>query len=172
MCGVCGEHLDVERAEDALWYYVCVNDDCCQVWVSVDDLDAAVMAQVLARLAGAGIRAPASPEQIADVNERLAGLDRDYAAGNLDRREYLLIRREVYLSGEELRRRADQGAAGLEMNGELTADTFKRWWVTASIEKNRELLTLLLEHVKIHPADDPNTPHIATSRVTCAWRTY
>jgi len=170
-CGVCATPLCLEPTDDSLVHYVCLAADCGEVWVDAEALESSVMIQVLSRLSAAGIRAPANPEQMADTHRRLKELDAEYAAGRLERTVYLETRREVYDTGEELRRLADQGPTGLDLGGEVTPDVFAHWWAHAPLERSRELLSLLLEYVDVHPTTEPEGVELDMARVTYEWRT-
>ncbi len=176
-CGKCTVPLEVELSDVGELCYLCLNDDCGQVWVDSETLESTVMVQVLSRLASAGIRAElapteaelaAVPEQIEDTNRRLAELDNAHADGKLDRREYLEVRREVYAAGEQLRQVAE--SPGQLRAGPATPQSLAKWWIATPLEGRREVLSMLLRRVDVHPDGRADENGVAAVHVTFDWR--
>lgn len=178
-CAVCAGQLSVELADDSLLYYVCGDEDYGQVWIQADALEAAVTVQVFTRLSSPTLRAELErvanlagmAEGLEKTRHRLRDLDDQYAAGKLDRAVYLEVRRQVYATGEGLRRIIDDHNE--PDFGTITTEGIGKWWINSPIDRRRELLALLVDHIDVQPGpgqrDEDYDPEPSV-HVSIAWR--
>lgn len=156
----------------------CTAPGCSAAAIRVELIEADVTERVLARLtdpsyrrklarAIAKVTRGADPDQAAaEVRERLAVLGTDYADGRIER--------ETMLAGTERARArlavAERAGSLTEMLDELDAlpvEDILSWWEAAGVERQREVIGLLLDHVDVRSSEGRTV--VGADRLDYVW---
>jgi len=164
-CGLCANAM-VYRGTS----YACpvAPAGCGRVRIGAPALEAYIRDLVFSLLTTpqtrAGLRRAESRAKTADkalkaANGRLTQAAVDYAKGDISRPAWLALSREHQRLTAAANRERRRLAATGHLPKPLTPKTLAAWWDKASTTTKRELLGLVLDHVKIKPAPDRRRPH-------------
>ncbi|WP_176459335.1 MULTISPECIES: recombinase family protein [unclassified Rhodococcus (in: high G+C Gram-positive bacteria)] len=182
-CGVCGASL-YSYASGESYKYKCPSapTGCGRVSIKGGDLDAEITEGVLARLTDAGYRRAlqgavnalsvpqAAEEQLAELRGRLDALGEDYADGVIDRTQMqkgTARLRERIAKAKGLVERATT----LSDIPEPTVEKILAWWEDASIQRRRDVVGVLLDHVTVKPSTGRIANGIHPDRLHYEWKT-
>jgi DNA invertase Pin-like site-specific DNA recombinase len=165
-CSLCGEKLIARPNSHGARAYVCSTGPaftgCGKIRRIAEPTEELVTVQALARIANpdelAAISAMAAPgagdedaaAEITAVNGRLEELGRDYADGLLGRVEFLAARNRLQERLDDARATLRPAAAALPPGLDVTK--LAAWWEQADLAARRNLLSVLIDKVVIHPA--------------------
>jgi site-specific DNA recombinase len=177
-CGRCGAAMASRATGKGVRRYVCHADrGCGRCGIAAEPLEELIVEAVLSRFDGTTIPTKGRTDhddklaEIEALEQRLADLSEDYAAGHLSRIE-------LRVGGERIRERLDvlrsELAADLVDSG--VGDRFgepgelRRAWPTLTFDRRRAVLALAVESVTISPTTRA-TNYFDPERVEAiAWR--
>ncbi|MGW6376211.1 recombinase family protein [Rhodococcus sp. NPDC055112] len=182
-CGVCGSALYANTSSTRADSYACSirTGGCGRISVKAEDLEADTIERVLARLSDAKFRRKLTKEinalatgedaakQLADLEARFTTLGEDFADG--------LIERETMRAGTE-RIRAKKATIELQVQRrevlddlpEPTVAQVVQWWEEASKRRQRDVVSVLLDHVTVKPTSRRGHAGIDPDRLQHTWK--
>lgn len=186
-CGLCGNALQGQPSNSGKPGYVChpnpQTNACGRIRIAAAGIEAETADRVLGRLASPTIRRrlaaqvqtnPDSGElltdQLGDLEARLKQLGEDYAEGLIGRTEFHAARARVQLRIDETRVAVARAAQVESLPGGGSAEDLAQWWETASLERRRDLITVLIDHISIAPVTRRGYTGYDPDRVTFVWR--
>jgi hypothetical protein len=174
----CGKDLYSSKSRDLPRAYICRKGSptygCGRLRISAGQLEALVGATVMARLQTPIImerlrRAAeryGSPDQILgaidDVDARLRGAGGQYARRELSQPTLEGIEAAARTEKADLRERLKQ-AERLQLMPD--SDALAEWWVDARVDDQRELVSLVLDHIVVKPALRRGNIPLSTERL-------
>ncbi len=184
VCGVCGADL-VARPRAGHRSYVCAKGvnfaGCGKIRMKADPFEAEVRDQVIAALAGPGLRAALEADDDGDQGalydrlradeEALHALEVDfYTEGALSKAGYLAAREKLAARIEETRSRlARTDRSGVLADLPESEDALRAEWQSRSVAWRRSLVAALVESVEVGPAVQGRN-FFDPERVSIVWR--
>lgn len=187
-CGLCGSKMVPQTSGSKKPGYACRPGPpvggCGRIRIAAPDLEANVAERVLARLASPAVRqrlaAAASQttesgelltDQIAELEKRLTELSEDRVEGLITREQMLAGTARVKERLDELRSAVARAAQVQSLPEAITPESLADWWENdATIERKRDLIMTLLEHIEIHPATRKGMRTFDEDRVVYLWK--
>lgn len=182
-CGVCGSALYANSSATRSTNYTCAlrSGGCGRISVKAEDLEADIVEHVLARLSdkkfrralAKSVNALASTEegeqQLAALEKKLSTLGEDYAEDLIDR-ETLRSGTEKIRAKQETTRLQMARRAVLEDLPEPTVKDVVQWWEEASKRRQKDVVSVLLDHVTVKPTERRGHPGIDPDRLDRVWK--
>ncbi|MEV4704527.1 zinc ribbon domain-containing protein [Actinoplanes sp. NPDC049316] len=180
----CGKTLYTQPSAKGTRGYVCRSGSpsygCGRIRIAAPALEEIVAARALARLASPQVldrlrRAVGAfgtdgfsiEQDLKDLDDRLREAGEQYARRELSMTTLQAIEKQGKIERKQLLERAKQADRLLSMPApEALAD----WWVDASVDQQRELLSLVLDHVKVKPAARRGNVPLDTDRLEFVWK--
>lgn len=187
ICGLCGNALSSQPSGAKKRGYVCRKDGaghgCGRIRIAADPIENEAAERVLARLASPAVRRRLAAallagdefdgerilDRIAAEEGKLAELGRDYADGLIGRVEFHAARDRVQARLDDLRQNA-AGAARLRSLPGLDPESLAAWWEDADLQRRRDLVSLVLDHVVVGKATRFGPVGLDEDRLTWVWR--
>ncbi|CAB4912244.1 unannotated protein [freshwater metagenome] len=193
VCGLCGTTLKSQptRRRDGTISrgYTCRSDQhvgaCGRIRIAADLLEEEVAARVLARLASPSVRkrlqaagsvAPSGDdgsslaEHLQSLDSKLAALGRDYGDGLIDRSAFLAAQTRLQQRQADARAQLQQ-LARLQQLPAADPAALAQWWADATIERRRDLVSAVLDHIVVGPATKRGPRRtLDDDRLTWLWR--
>jgi site-specific DNA recombinase len=181
-CSRCGATLRASRRGDGTRRYMCEkqpgHEGCGRVAIKAQPLEELLVEDVFhlvddARLARAITRKPrAGPgpaRHLADVEQRLDDLARDFGEGTISRREWLAARGTLERRAAGLRSELVTDTDDAVMQPYRSRGALRAAWPNLDLERKRAILAVLIDHVVIHPGT-PGRHAFESERAEPIWR--
>lgn len=184
VCGLCGTQLSSQPSNSGKRGYVCRStapqSGCGRIRIAAEPIELEVAVRVLTRMASPKVRARLGAasstaedgsllvEQIATLEGRLAQLGRDYADGEIGRTEFHAARGRLSERIDEARR-AVVAASRLDDLPAADPEKLAVWWEEASLERRRELVQVVLDHIVVGPATRRGPSGLDEDRLQWIW---
>jgi site-specific DNA recombinase len=185
VCGHCRRRLAISKRTDGTRRYTCHpvpgTDSCGRIAVQAHHVEAEVRDQVLAVLTGPHLEAILAAEsdggtradalaQLEAAEDRLADLARAYAAGDIQRREWLAAREVA-----EQRIAATRHTLDTDGRGQILADRpsdpdARARWDAEGVEWRRGILSAVIDQVLVKPAAVRGRRVFDPHRIEIVWR--
>lgn len=184
VCGLCGQPLQSQPSNSGKRGYACKRPiGCGRIRIAADPLEEAAAAHALARLASpkvrgrieqaaAGVDADSGDRLVAvieDLEKRLRELGEDYGDGLIGRTEFHAARERINTRLADARDRLAQ-AARLAQLPVADPRELATWWEDAPLERRRELIATVLDHVSVAKATRLGPIGLDEERLTWVWR--
>jgi hypothetical protein len=183
---ICGKPLYTQPSNSGKRGYVCRSGSpsygCGRIRIAAESLEEEVGVRALGRLATPVVRArleraaglgPVDADEVAaqqatlDARQEEAG--REFARGHLSTRTLNSIEDEIRRERKAIAERQAQ-AERLRAMPLGSPEYLATWWVDASIDRRRELLLLLLDHITVKPASRLGFIRFDEDRVEFVWK--
>lgn len=183
---ICGKPLYSQHSATLKLGYVCrlgsPSYGCGRIRIGGAALEEVVVPKVLARLASPNFRARIEravgnvgaedynvDQALADLDQRLRDAGNSYAKQELSIQTLKAIDNAIKLEKKALLERAAQ-ADRLRNMPATTPEGLAEWWVDAPLERRRELLALVLDHVQVNPAPRRGNVALDENRLEFHWK--
>lgn len=183
----CGKRLYSQHSVSSSLGYVCRSGSpswgCGRIRISGAALEEIVVAKALARLGSAKVRnrlrkALGDVGEGINLDEGLSALDQRlkeagelYAQQKLSINTLKAIDATVQLEKAALKERAAQAERLRTLPEEATSpEKLAEWWVDAPLERRRELLALVLDHIEVRPAPRRGNVALDEERLEYHWK--
>jgi len=188
VCGLCGNSLSSQPGKGRKRGYVCRQGaglpGCGRIRIQADPIETEVIDRVIARLASPSIRRRIAAmfdigddftsdrilEAITAEETRLSELGVDYADGRLDRIAFNAAAERLQDRIELLRQQAASAERLHSMPG-MDADALLTWFEHAPLTAQRDLVSVVLDHVVVNPATRRGPVGLDDDRLDWVWRT-
>lgn len=185
VCGLCGKPMHSQPSNSGKRGYVCrstePNAGCGRTRIAAGPVEEAVAERVLTRLASPTVRkrlGSSGPDgedsellvaAVVGIEERLTQLGIDYADALMGRTEFLAARTRLT---ERLQAARQRVAAATKMEQLPAADpkALAQWWVEAPLERQHELVKVVLDHLVVNPATRRGPTGLDEDRLVWVWR--
>lgn len=187
-CGLCGHALVSQPSSSGKRGYVCrataPSFGCGKIRIAAEPIEMDVAERVLGRLASPAIRnrlqaAVATggdsgellADQIGDAEQRLRELGEDYGDGKLSRTAFQSANKRIEENLRELRSAIARAAQLESLPLASTPEALADWWENqASLERRRDLVATLIDHVSVGPVTRKGFTGFDPDRVTYIWK--
>lgn len=188
VCGLCGKKMESQPSSNGKPGYVCRQGPptygCGKTRIAAAGVEQDVAERVLGRLASPAIRARLQAavqtagdsgemltDQIGDLEQRLVELGEDYADGRVNRVAFQSASNRIDAKLAELRAAVVRVAKIESLPDASTPEDLADWWENGStLERRRDLVMTLLEHVEIMPATRRGFSGYDEDRVRFIWK--
>lgn len=180
-CGLCGSPMQVTYQGDGRQpVYRCpARDGCGKVKVSQPMVDADIEELVMLRLSSPELMAPVysrarrettakAERKAGELQDRLAELGREYAAGTVDIATVKTATADVRARLAELKKAAGRDDV-LGSLPEPRLSTVAAWWTAADIDTRRAATKVFVDRIDVAPAKQGRRTS-AMDRLTIHWR--
>ncbi|OJF15376.1 recombinase family protein [Couchioplanes caeruleus] len=180
----CGKPLYTQPSTTATRGYVCRTGSpsygCGRIRIAAPALEELVASRALARLASppvlerlkraigaVGSEGFSIDQALSDLDDRLREAGEQYARRELSMTTLRAIEKQTKADRKALLERAKQADRLLRLP---EPEALAEWWVDASIEDRRELVSLVLDHVKVKPAPRRGNVALDSDRLEFVWK--
>ncbi|MFI6290121.1 recombinase family protein [Nonomuraea sp. NPDC050790] len=187
VCGIpgCGKPLQSQPSNSGARGYVCRKappiGGCGRIRVAAEPIEEEVAARVLSRFASPAVarRLQAAMnsqtegdilDQIKAYEDRLDSAARDYTRGQMSKRAMQTIEKTAE---EEIRKLRGQIATNhrlADLPQGLGPVELARWWQDASLERKRDLVSVVLDHVAVGPVTRVGFTGLDLDRLNWVWK--
>ncbi|MFI5493551.1 hypothetical protein [Actinoplanes sp. NPDC051859] len=176
----CGKTLYTQPSASKTRGYVCRSSSpsygCGRIRIGADALEEIVAARALARLASPSVmerlrRAVGAVDtidlELKDLDDRLREAGEQYAQRELS----MTTLKAIESQGKRERKQLVERQKQAERFQKLPApEALADWWVDASVDEQRELLSLVLDHVMVKPAPRRGNVPLDPERLEFVWK--
>ncbi|MEV0755223.1 recombinase family protein [Streptosporangium sp. NPDC050280] len=187
VCGIpgCGKPLQSQPSNAGSRGYVCRKSPpvggCGRIRVAADALEQEVASRVLARFASpaiarrlSGAMASQTEHQLLDQikahEESIAELANDWVAKRISKEAFQAADRRTQMEIARLRGQVAQSTRLASLPEGLGPRELAEWWVDASLERRRDLVSAVLDHISVGPTTRVGFTGLDVARLNWVWR--
>lgn len=187
VCGIpgCGKPLQSQPSNSGARGYVCRKappiGGCGRIRVAAEAVEAEVAARVLSRFASPAVarRLQAAMNsqtendiltQIGAYEERIDEAARDYTRGQMSKRAMQTIEKTAEDEIRALRGQIRTNHRMGDLPQGLGPMELARWWKDASLDRKRDLISVVLDHVAVGPVTRVGFTGLDLDRLNWVWK--